>query len=817
LYGTEWQLSTEGSGGNEGGTQFIGIAEYSDYLYPTIQFKRSNGQEYSKLVNLTKRKDVKVNYDNVFTYTIDSPGIPTTVSQLVTPSNDYNLLAPVDTTITSYISSADKIKSLTITQGLDFMHYLPTLPNVKHLNINGRTSNYSVNSIDISVKDSLPIVETLNITNTTFSNSILDFRNCNRLSSINLQGCIGIQNIIFPETNRLSTVYLPNDLKQLSIGINPNLSTFVIPEGTKLTSISLNCSNFNSNFDYINILNNYVDYGNLTSFVFNNTPEDGLFITEDIANKLAEIQLDVDIQKSIKGKFIIKERNINTDENGIITYTWGDKSDISYLTKKKLVQAFKKIDSISNDVYFDFIESDLNEDRIAPEIAIDVPTGGITVYPFDGLYFQEGNDVKINTDGTLAIEYNIIGTLPSGSNLDKKTGKLTVTENTNKSYTFTINVTKNDGTKYDPISGSIYLGYKAPKVGDFAYSDGTFSTASNPNKTLIGMVYQVEETVVGSEWKLCILGTESVSGCFGADMYRYSISAKDWSDYGNSQEQEAIYTFMTNSSGLALEMNQPAESVYLGISPESYDYASNGIDRSYQVPQTIVESGLNYTTTFASIGLNRLTTYISNNTSFKSTLINKKYYNNNKLQNLDSMNNIDEVCSLFNESIVKNFPAGVDYSKVLNPIYIKTLTYEPKNLEGEFAKTNYSKGNWYIPSIKELELLIYYRIMSTTKATDTNIKGYWNSTDYDNGNSIFSATSSDFKAFLNSDMVAAQASIDNKNYAYGGVSKGYPPVTIYGWHHTYPNVDYAYEYLDTCRRDITRTITPCCQVTVTKS
>jgi hypothetical protein len=155
-------------------------------------------------VNLSDSEDVNINYDkSVFDYILSYPSIPTTVSQLVTPSKMYEIEAKVDTTITSYISSAQKIKTLNITQGLDFMHYLPSLPSVKDLNINGRTANYSVNTIDIAVKNSLPIIETLNITNASFSNSTLDFRGCHRLSEINLSGCVGVQNIIFPENNRL--------------------------------------------------------------------------------------------------------------------------------------------------------------------------------------------------------------------------------------------------------------------------------------------------------------------------------------------------------------------------------------------------------------------------------------------------------------------------------------------------------------------------------------------------------------------------------------------------------------------------------------
>jgi hypothetical protein len=81
-------------------------------------------------------------------------------------------------------------------------------------------------------------------------------------------------------------------------------------------------------------------------------------------------------------------------------------------------------------------------------------------------------------------------------------------------------------------------------------------------------------------------------------------------------------------------------------------------------------------------------------------------------------------------------------------------------LKGTFATTNYAKGNWYIPSIAELELLIYYRIRSAASPNDNDLQGYWNApaTDF-HGNSIFTSTSTEFKAFLNSDMVAAQASI----------------------------------------------------------
>ena len=817
LYGKEWALSSEGSGGNAGGTTFSGKVEYTDYLYPTFTYKRTNGDEYTKLFNLTNDQDIVVNYDKVFKY-IDTPKIPTTVSELATPWKEYPIKLSVDTTIPSYITSAHKIKAIDVLQGLDVTHAIPNLPNAKYLNINGNTANYHVNTIDIVIKDYLPIIENLHITNTVFSDSLLDFRDCNRLNTINLQGSFGIDNIILPENNRLSNVYLPNNLKQISLGAVPNLSIFNIPDGTKFTSISLDCSNLNKNFDYINLLNNYIDFSNLTSFVLNKTPSEGLIITEDIANKFAEIQTNSKIQKLIQGKFIIKDCIETSNEDGSITYTWGNITDISYSTKKKLVQAFGAIDSKTNSVYFEFKDTDLGKPMIAPEIAIDVPHGGCTVYPFESLYFQVGNDVRI-TNGRLDIKYTINGELPNGSELDINTGKLIITENTNSSFKFNIYVTDVDGYQLDPITGLLYLGFKAPKVGDFAYSDGTFSTAFDANKHLIGMIYQVEESIPNSEWKVCILGTSTVHDYFGADFYYYNTSTKSWVENNTTSfEQQSIFKFLCDQNGKDANQTAPDANTYLGTNVTSYSFDTDGIDRTYVVPTSLVDSGWQYTQTFASVGIQRLNSYIDKNNSFKETMRQNNYYQNNEIQKLDTIDDIDTVCNLFNESILLNYPSA-NYSKLLNPIYLKALTYQPENLEGDFAKRNYAKGKWYIPSIAELELLIYYRILSTSGNNDINPKSYWDSTEYQNGNSIFSnyIASTKFDSFLGSDKIAAQAGIDNKNFTYGEVTSGYPYQTTYGWFSTYPSPPYnTTGYNSKCRRDIIRTVSLCCQVTITR-
>jgi hypothetical protein len=167
----------------------------------------------------------------------------------------------------AYLSAGNKYKSINVTRGLDFTHTLLKLPNAKSLVIDGNTAKYSITEENILVKNYLPVIENLVITNTVFNNAVLDLRGCNRLESINLSGCTGIVDIIFPENNRLKTVYLPTGLKKLTLGKNPNLSNFIFAEGTYLTEISLDCSNFNEDFDYMDILNNKIDYSNLKQFI----------------------------------------------------------------------------------------------------------------------------------------------------------------------------------------------------------------------------------------------------------------------------------------------------------------------------------------------------------------------------------------------------------------------------------------------------------------------------------------------------------------------------------------------------------------------
>lgn len=814
-------VSTVSTGGDTDRTTLKGIATYTDYFYP---IRSTNTPEYQKIGNITSLDETTIKPDEVFKLVLQYPHIPAIISQMVTPNKEFTISCAITTTMGSFLNSGSKYKTLTITEGLEYTHSLLNLPNAKSLVVDGNTAKYAITDSNIIVKNYLPIIENLVITNTIFNDSVLDLRGCNRLESLNLSGCTGIIDIIFPENNRLTSVYLPTGLKKLTLGKNPNLSNFVFAEGTYLTDVSLDCSAFNPNFDYIDLLSNRIDYSNLNQFILQNTPEEGLMITESVATRLASIKINPDIVTLINGTYLINVRNESLDDSNNVVYSWGNPTDISYNTKKYLVNAFGNIDSDSNVVVFKYKDSTLirNSYKLPALISVDAPNGG-KFKPFDSLYFSEGNSVGITEEGLLNIFYQI-NNLPASCSFNNITGELTVQGNTDIKYNYKIIVTLTDGTPLNAIEGQIYLGYIEPAIGDFAYSDGTFSSLYDSDKTLVGMVFQKEVLTEGSKWKLGILSNKSINDYAGPDYYYWDVSVDDFSNYDSNGDQENIYTFMTNSSGLNISMNGPNATDYLGVTT-AYQTESDATVVRYdyltQAPSALVTSGKTDTDALVNVGLNRIKTVAEKSIIFSNYLKEQGFMNaQGEFTGTWNSDTLEEVYSKFDEGVRNDlgFATSSNYYKVIHPLAFKTSAFEPENLS-KSGVTYYSKGNWYIPSKEELELLIWYRIKSTATSTTSSTESYWDSDDYSKGNSIFSDKSSYFTSFLNGKMIASNVSTSNKNFAYGELtyySGSY--LTRYGWFYNYISDSYwSDQYHTDCRRDIKYSITPCCNITVTKS
>ena len=833
LYTTnEISLSTEATGGSNKTTNFEAVATFTDYLYPVKSVKTSGSPEYTKIGNITDPEQTSIVYDNVFTKILPVPSIPTVISQLVTPEQDFTISCDIGTTMGAYLSAGDKYKSLLVNRGLDFTHTLLNLPNAKSLVIDGNVTQYSITESSIIVKNYLPVIENLVITNTEFTNSILDLRGCNRLESLNLSGCTGIIDIIFPENNRLTSVYLPNNLKKLTLGKNPNLSTFEFADNTFLTEVSLDCSELNSSFDYMDILMNRIDYVNLKQFILKNTPEGGLKITEALAMRLANIANNSEVVSLINGTYIITDRSERVNEYDV-QYVWGDLTNISYNTKKYLVKAFGNIDNETNLVHFKYQSSILQRSsyKLSSQLSVDAPNGGV-FKPFDGLYFTEGNSVGITSEGLLNITYSISG-LPTGFSINNTTGELTITGNTNKSYAYSIVVTLTNGTKLEAITGNIYLGYIEPALGDFAYSDGSFSSIYDSDKTLVGLVFQKEVVTAGQTWKLGILSNKAITDYAGPDASYWNTNNQAFSDTTDGRKQNSIFEFMKNTSGLNISVSDPKDvELFAGISENDLIPATNlenstiNYNTYSEYPSVLVSTGLADTQSLAEVGLNRLYTISKKSTTLSNYLKSKGFLNDQNeftgtwsSDDFESSENVSRITTIFNDAAAElGFNENVDYYQVIHPLAIRTLAFEPQNLSNT-GLTYYKKGNWYIPSKDELQLLIWSRIRSAVSSTTSKSESYWNSSEY-KGEGIFSDKNTYFEEFLNGTMLAAPLTVSGHNFIYGqhGDYNGGPYTIRYRWFTQYvPNDSWIQNNHPSCRRDMKYSIAPCCSITVNKN
>ena len=814
-------ISTVDTGGSPYTTTLKGSATYTDYFYPIKSTTTTS--EFIKIGNVSDLSNSSIKPDGVFNNLLPYPSIPAIIRQLVTPEMEYDINCEILTTMGAFLNASSKYKSLKIIEGLDYTHTLLDLPKAQSLEVDGFTAKYTIDDSEIVVKNHLPIIEKLIISNTKFANSVLDFRGCTRLEELNLSGCTGIVDIILPESSRLKTVVLPSGIQKITIGKTPNLSSLQFDEGTYLTDVSLDCSAFHEDFDYMDVLTNRIDYNNLKQFILKNTTKDGLKITEALASRLANIKTNPNIVSLISGIYIITDRNEYIDDLYNTQYVWGNLTNISYNTKKYLVKAFGNIDDEVNLAHFKYQSSVLkrNSYKLSPQLSIDAPNGGV-FKPFDGLYFTDGNSVDITPEGLLNIAYSVSG-LPTGYSINNKTGELTVAGNTNKSYSYSIVVTLTNGTKLNPITGTIYLGYIEPTIGDFAYSDGSFSSIYDSYKTLVGLVFQKQIIESDKQWKLGVLSAEAITDYIGPDYYYWDSESSGFSTNDINQDQASIFHFMKHANGLGITMISPTANDYLGIDT-SLLTSSRSTTIDYNTPyenspSTLVESGKDITQALMEVGLSRLKTIASKSSAFKLYLKNNNYMDEqDDFTNSWDSKKLQDVFNSFKNTIHKDlgFDQYPDYYKVLHPMAFRVSNFVPDNLSGK-GLDYYSKGNWYIPSIDELELLIWYRIRSTSKTTNTDTKTYWYSTSYSNGNSIFSNTYIHFDSFLSSSMIAANVSNSNKNFVYGELYDYNTGNYNYNWFYTYEHNNwYNYYYNPNCRRDQKYSIAPCCIITVNK-
>lgn len=817
----------------EGNVQFTvkGNAKYVNYFYPNY----TNSSNYSLILNDANTIET-LNYDplidnlNIFPNSGNIKYDKTVIKSLSVPDTVYPITLTGGSLTGFAISNANQYKYLEITEGLDYLASLLSLNSAAYLTIDGSKANYKINTVNLVVYDYLPVIEELVLTNVPFNNTTIDFRNCNRLRKLDLRGCSKIESIILPEGGKLSEVILPSCIKSISILNNPNLSSITFEDGTKLNSLTVNWDGVNSEFDLNSLIRNYYDFNN-----------------SNLLKIVGDGNLDVDVVTLISniGNKVSLSGNYEILENGEL-------SKISYQLKKDLAKAFGNIDNINNPVYFKYDSEPLKYDNAVFEEIIygcrySLDSDNV-FYPFEDIYFTSGNDVFLNTDGSLNINYYLDSSAPAI--VDSLSGEVVVTGNSDKEYTYKVTIYCDTMGNIE-IEGKIFFGYREPQVGDYAYAEGIFSGSFIKSKTLVGMIFAKKVNASdSSKLDLKILSNHTVNGICGPDYYTYNNNVFNTVlTYG--EDQNKIYNVLTQIFYPETASNVAPPLTNTGVHNQIY-YSPYLVVEAIAKPTDIITLSTDVNTYPSKSG--------KTNTYFYKTIADKHlqiladkdekdfgaYMKTNSYMNAAyNMNDINseqfaDICSYFNNRLNTFVYNGSSqgaltygsYAQLLYTAFYNACLFEPQiNSNDKQLHSSYTKGNWYIPSVDEIRILVAHRILSTTTTTNSAQSAQdWDSENY-TGKGIFKATNAgQFSGFLNQ-----LGSANNYSYMTSDVTSSTTGFSIlYGETSNYNNEIYQgwrgswlyntemngsgwnTEVHSNCRRDKTYTMPLCCEITVNK-
>lgn len=815
-------LVNEGTGGKDEFLELTGNAKYINYFYPNY----ITSKNYNLLLSNANTRDT-LNYDSLLQNTSLFPSTynNTLTGSISVPDVVYPIKLSSAVLTGTSISNSDQYKYIEITSGLKYLTSLVSFHNAAYVIIDGVKTNYSINTSEIKIYDFLPVIEELTLTNVAFNHTILDFRNCNRLRKLDLSGCSKISSVILPEGGSLSEVILPSCIKSISILNNPNLREIQFEDGTKLINLTINCSGVSSEFDITSLIRTYFDFSNTELLKLTG----GCTLDLDVATSISTLGSKV----NLIGTYTI----LNTDE---------EPADISYQLKKDLVNSFGNIDSPDNYVNFVYTSSPLNKSYVVHEEIVYgcryVEGSDNIFYPFDNIYFTKGNDVVI-TNGTLDITYSLDSRAPAI--IDPSTGAVRVTGNSTTEYEYSV-VIKSKEAGNITISGNIYFGYREPQIGDYAYADGTFSKTLIKSKTVVGMVFA--KKVNGSDTSkldLLVLGTDTVNGMCGPDWYTYNNNIFQI-DKTNGLNQKRVYELLTNlfypnssTDGPPLSEEGNYAGPYMGAEPISVPADTVTFETNTSTYPSRL--GKNNTYIYKAIADQHLTTLAQNDTKdFFVFMKNTNNYMNGAYEVLDlTIEDFSNICDYFNNRLSTYAPSGSaaqgsltnsSYAQLLYPAFYNACLYSPTVTSEESLHAGYSKGNWYVPSVDEIRILIAHRIKSTTSSSNANQSASdWDSKEY-KGSGIFTdSNKGKFAGFLNSlgsansysYMTSDVANTAGGSIVYGENNSSYNTI-YYKWFGCYSLSSVQWDYVSAtsdhinCRRDLTYTMPLCCEITITK-
>ena len=564
-------------------------------------------------------------------------------------------------------------------------------------------ADYPEYQID-NILASFAVLKDLKLRNLKLPDTV-PLQNFYKLESIDLYGSSRVSEVIFPQTGRLKDVILPSSIQYFRLYNNPGLETVTFESVANLTNIYIDCAKC-GNFDVTEFCESLVDTIGLESVTIKNAKD--LYITEDALRKM------------------ILANHCELTGDIYIVGTAGSKTlkAIDFATKQLLVNTFGNIENASSPIRIHYSPLSISDFNAAREVAVfyqSGESGTITRPNMFGISVPSGNNVRIldgvnpinpEVDGYLDINYTMSGVSTSVATIDPKTGAITLYQESNTPATVTIkmNVVENNNVVTLTKTSTVTFAWQAPQLGDFAYIDGTFSSAYDASKTMVGIVYAKDETTSESG-TVHIMGKE-----FATETAHYLGYAAD----GSQQESQnptlnelwQLQSYLKDKLGVTEYekisglSDLSANNGINNITVSSYTDSSNTFFGKTDTEKYINHVNSNVLSKLYSAYpqyISRTQVVVGGNTQYK-------YY-------IETLEKLEALCTAIKTQVADYAITSDITGCLLFPYFYSMSVYQPKYKEGENIHDAFKKGNWYAPSVAELQRVLFYRGYSVSGAT----------------------------------------------------------------------------------------------------
>lgn len=626
------------------GTKYLMPNSGTDYRPDIIKYLAKADQDY--VVNL-KETGTAINEGLISTVLFKKLNITGLVNYSIAPEKEY-------TRLTNFTIDNNNLKTYKDFFGTDYPEY--------------RLDVFSMRG---------PVLESL-ILNNMITLETLNLTDFNKLKEVNLSGTT-FKRVILP--SKAETVILPETIETLEL-YNP-VKELRLEGISNLKTVDL--SNVGQ-FDVDSFLEQLVDCNSLESVSLRNLT---INITEQTLSKLLSVKNNI---------------------TGIINIvdSTGDLVEISYDTKKSLVEQFGDIDNVTNNPKVNYkASSSAFSATCDSEITIfglgDKGTGKFNLQ-------INSNQVEVVNDPTprLHIDYQLASSsYDQYLKVDSKTGNITlIRESTTVQPVINILVYKIGNSIPTRLTCKVKIQWVAPQIGDFVYYDGSYSNNYNANKTCVGMVYAVENTnSENTSGTAYVIGKENMTE--EASFYLgFSPEGVNGGDDLTLKELYYIGDWLKNQK-LITSAN----------SSDSNDYiAMSGVSTDKPVDQITYNSYTDFTTN-GFTGKEDTAIYVNTvNTSVLSKLYSsfqnqvKSYITYDSTTQTYSIKSMDKLVALCKGLKITNVTSDELSSCVIYPYYYASTLYQPTLKPTESTIFNqFAQGNWYVPSAKQLARIMYYR------------------------------------------------------------------------------------------------------------